>query len=374
MSPTLVQATLAFFLTLFCIRALSPIAIRFGWADAPNQRKQHEGAIPLVGGIAIYLALLTASLIWGQSHEENHQLKTEVINVFLAAGGMLVLLGALDDRFHLSVFTRTLAEIGVALFFIESLDLRLSNLGDLLGLGMIKLSAWLSYPFTVLVIFLVINAYNMLDGMDGLLGVIILTTIFAFHLFTGLPPGLITIVISASLCAFLVSNLGLAPAVPKSFLGDAGSKLLGFIVAGLALSVTSAQIGEVRYVQPITAAYLLGLPLFDMAFTTLRRVLSGKSPIVADNTHIHHLLRELGLSDKRALLLIGSLGASIPFLGLMLSKAETPESYQFSILLGSFVMYSVIMSQAWHVARKRVRKPTDGKTTAAIESNPPDEN
>ncbi|MEQ9393699.1 MraY family glycosyltransferase [Haliea sp.] len=370
MSPTLLQATLAFTLTLFFIWALSPIAIRLGLVDAPNQRKQHEGHVPLVGGIAIYLALLSNSMVWGQTHPGGLAEQTDVLTLFMTAGGMLVVLGIVDDRFNLSVFTRTLAEIGVALFLIESLDLRLANLGDFLGLGSVRLSGWLSYPFTVLVIFVVINAYNMLDGMDGLLGVIVLITLFAFHLFTGLSPGLITIVISSALVAFLTSNLGLAPFIPKSFLGDAGSKLLGLIVVALTLSVTSAQVGGVRYIQPITAAYLLGLPLFDMALTTLRRVLKGKSPIRADNTHIHHLLRELGLSDKRALFLIGSVGVAPPFLGLMLARAGTPESYQFSILVGAFILYCIVMSQAWHIARKRARQVAVNQIT--IEISPTD--
>ncbi|MEQ9462525.1 MAG: MraY family glycosyltransferase [Haliea sp.] len=363
MSPALLQATLAFCLTLFCIWALTPVAMWCGLVDAPNHRKQHAGSIPLIGGIAIYVALLVAALVWGQTQGKAQGLETHVINTFLAAGGMLVLLGVLDDRFHLSVFTRVLAEVAVALFLIESLDLRLASLGDLLGVGKVRLSDWLSYPFTVLVIFVVINAYNMLDGMDGLLGIIVLITIFAFHLLTGLPPGLITIVISAALVAFLISNLGLAPSIPKTFLGDAGSKLLGFIVVALTLSVTSQQVGQVRYVQPITAVYLLGLPMFDMAFTTLRRLFSGKSPVRADNTHIHHLLRELGLSDKRALLLIGSAGVSIPFLGLMLARANTPESYQFSILIGAFLMYCILMSQAWHIARKRTAPAETNRAT-----------
>tara|TARA_R110002094_G_scaffold7498_36_gene16860 strand:- start:1143 stop:2267 length:1125 start_codon:yes stop_codon:yes gene_type:complete len=372
MSPTLLQAALAFSLTLFCIWALAPVAMRLGLVDAPNHRKLHQGSIPLVGGLAIYLALLAVSIVGGQTDEGHHALRPDIVRVFLTAGGMLVVLGILDDRFHLSVFTRVLAEIGVALFLIESLNLRMANLGDLFGFGEIKLAPWLSYPFTALVIFMVINAYNMLDGMDGLLGVIVLITIFAFHLFSGLPPGLITIVISASLAAFLISNLGLAPFIPKCFLGDAGSKLLGFIVVALTLLVTSVQVGKIRYVQPITAIYLLGLPLFDMAFTTLRRVLDGKSPIRADNTHIHHLLRELGLSGKRALLLISSIGASIPFLGLMLAKAETPESYQFSILVGAFILYCIVMTQAWHVARKRTQPVEASLNQVIIEVSPTD--
>lgn len=371
MSPILLQATLAFSLTLFCIWAFAPFAMRLGLVDAPNQRKQHKGHIPLVGGVAIYLALLSACIVWGQTHPGGLGDRTDVLILFMSAGGMLVVLGILDDRFHLSVFTRTMAEIGIALFLIESLDLRLANLGDIFGLGKIKLSDWLSYPFTVLIIFVVVNAYNMLDGMDGLLGIIILITLFGFHLFSGLPPGLITIVISSSLIAFLISNLGLAPFIPKSFLGDAGSKLLGFIVVALTLSVTSAQVGQVRHIQPITAAYLMGLPLFDMAFTSLRRILKGKSPVRADNTHIHHLMRKMGLSGRRSLLLIGSLGAAIPFLGLMLHRSGTPESFQFTILTGTFLLYCVVMSQAWYIAE---RLPARTPPEAAANHDDPLEN
>lgn len=353
MSSTLLQVALAFCLTLFFIWALSPIAVRIGLADTPDHRKQHNGSVPLVGGIAIFLSLVVTAFV--SEYLEAQVPKREILNVFLSGGGMLVVLGVADDRFHLSVFTRVLAEVSVALFVIESLDLRLAHLGDLAGLGKIRLNDWLSYSFTVLFIFVVINAYNMLDGMDGLLGIIILVTIFAFHLFSGLAPGLVSIVISAALVAFLTSNLRLAPFIPRSFLGDAGSKLLGFIVVILILSVTAAQVGDVRRIQPVTALYLLGLPLFDMAFTTLRRVLQGKSPIRADNTHIHHMMQALEISERRALVLLGTVGASIPFLGLMLARAAIPESYQFGILVGAFLLYCVIASQAWHVARNQTR-------------------
>tara|TARA_R100001480_G_scaffold55730_4_gene68675 strand:+ start:1012 stop:2091 length:1080 start_codon:yes stop_codon:yes gene_type:complete len=356
MISSLLQACIAFSLTLLWIIILSPMAIRIGLVDAPNQRKQHEGEIPIVGGIAIFLTLIIAAALWGQADPSTPEKQTNALLPFLTAGGLLVVIGILDDRLQLTVLTRILAEVAVAVILVESLDLRLSNLGDLLGTGAIKLSGYLAYIFTVLVIFVVVNAYNMLDGMDGLLGIIVMITILAFHVFTGLEPGLISITVIASLTAFLVSNLGLVWFIPKSFLGDAGSKLLGLIVVALVLLVTSRQVGNDRIILPATALYLLGLPLFDMAFTTLRRLARRKSPVRADNTHIHHLLHMMGLSGRRSLLLIGSLGLIIPSLGLMLARAGVAESQQFGIFVGCFAIYCIVMSQAWHVAGRWGRR------------------
>jgi UDP-GlcNAc:undecaprenyl-phosphate GlcNAc-1-phosphate transferase len=352
MSPLLQQASVAFFFTLAAIAALSVIAPRLQLMDAPNQRKLHEGHVPLVGGIAIYLSLCLGALIWGSPTSSVLASGSSSIVVFLAGGGLLVALGALDDRSHVSVFTRVVVEVAVALMVIEGLDLKAANLGDLIGTGNIKLASWLAYPFSVVCIFGVINAFNMLDGLDGVLGVMVLITLLSFHLFTNIEPGFITIFICFSLLAFLVSNLGLAPMIPKTFLGDAGSKLLGFIVVALILSAASAQIGGTKYLAPVTALYLIGLPLFDMVFTTLRRALKRKPLFSSDRTHIHHLMQALGLSDRRALLVIGVIGLASPFLGLMLDKSGASTPYQFFIFLACFAMYCVLMSQAWRVADK----------------------
>lgn len=273
----------------------------------------------------------------------------------------MVVLGVIDDRYHLSVFTRSVVEIFVALIILEGLNIRLSNLGNLLGSGVIRLSDWVAYPMNVILIFGIINAYNMLDGMDGLLSIISIITLLAFHLFTGIAPGLITIVIISSLVAFLISNLGLAPYIPKSFLGDAGSKFLGFLVVALILTATSSKIGEVKYITPVTAAYLVALPVFDMIFTIIRRVNERRSPIKSDKTHIHHLMKSLGLSRARSLWVVGSLGIAFPFLGLMLANSGASEYYQFYVLIGCFVLYCILMNQAWFIAGRIEQNKNLGK-------------
>ena len=262
----------------------------------------------------------------------------------------LVLTGALDDRFHLGVFARVGSELLVALIVIETLNLRLVHLGDLLSGGNIQLSAFIAYPFTMVAIFGIINAFNMLDGIDGLLATLVIATLVTFHLFTQLPPGLVTLFIGSSLVAFLVSNLKLTPFIPKTFLGDAGSRLLGFIVVCLLLGAASGQVGGTKIIQPATALFLVALPLFDMVFTTLRRILRKGSPFAADRGHIHHLFQDLGFSDRRALVLIVAMSLSLNFLGLMLHRSIVAEYHHSR--RGCFALYCLLTSQAWRVAEK----------------------
>ena len=338
--------------TLLAVLLLARVAPQLKLVDKPNGRKIHAGDVPLVGGIAIYLSLCVGAMIWGSPESAVLASGDSSLTVFLVGGGVLVALGALDDCSHVSVFTRVVVEVGVALLVIEGLNLRAADLGDIVGTGNIKLTGWIAYPFTVVCIFGVINAFNMLDGLDGALGVMVLITLLAFHLFTAIEPGFISVFICFSLVAFLVSNLGLAPMVPKSFLGDAGSKLLGFIVAALILSASSAQIGGSKYLAPVTALYLIGLPLFDMVFTTLRRAFRRKPLLGSDRTHIHHLMQALGMGDRRALMVITAVGLASPLLGLMLSKSGASTPSQFFIFLGCFGLYCVLVTEAWRVAER----------------------
>ncbi|WOJ92965.1 hypothetical protein R0135_14400 [Congregibacter variabilis] len=177
--------------------------------------------------------------------------KGDALWVLLLAAAILTALGAVDDMRRVSVFNRTVVEIIVALVVIEGLNLVPRNLGALIGSGNIRMPDWIAYPFTVIAIFGVVTAYNMLDGIDELLSVMVLITIFAFHLFSGLAPGLLTLTLTASLSAFWVSSLRLPPYIPKTFLGDAGSKLLGFIVVSLILTVASAQVGGKNKSSPL---------------------------------------------------------------------------------------------------------------------------
>lgn len=351
MSPLLTQSLTAFFCTLAAVLILAPLAVRVGLVDTPAGRKQHTNAVPLVGGIAIFIAFCVGALIWGDAGSTSMVIRDkEALGVLLGCCGFLVITGALDDRFHLGVFLRVASEVLVALIIIELMGLKLVWLGDLVGMGQIRMPPAVSYAFTVVAIFGLMNAFNMLDGIDGLLASLVITTIIGFHLFTATAPGLISLFILSAVSAFLISNLKLSPLIPKTFLGDAGSKLLGFVVVCLLLSAASGQVGGEKLIKPVTALFLVAIPLFDMVFTTVRRVIRKGSPFAADRSHIHHLILDLGFSHRRALVMVVAMNATATGLGLLLHRLQAPDYYQMGIFVGAFVLYSLLVSQAWLVA------------------------
>lgn len=353
MSPLLLQSVTAFGITLALIWLLAPLAQRIGLTDKPSVRKHHEGNVPLVGGVAIFLALCVGGFLWGYSNESMILVNgNNAIWVFFAAGLLIVTMGCLDDRFGLGVFVRVLTEVAVALIIIEGLDLRVGSLGNLVDTGDVRLSPVFAYPFTVIAIFGIINAFNMLDGLDGLLAILVLMALSTFHVITEVAPGFISLFIGASLVAFLASNLKLSPFIPKTFLGDAGSRLLGFIVVCLILAAASQQVGGEKLIPPATALFIVGLPLYDMVFTTLRRALNRVSPFSADRGHIHHLLLDLGFSHRRVLVIIAITSGTISFLGVMLHRGGANEAQQMAVFLGGFVFYSIMISQARLVANR----------------------
>ena len=348
-----IQSLFAFFCTLTVIVVATPLARLVGLTDSPSQRKRHQGEVPIIGGIAIFVALALVGSFWGDSNQTLISVNGDnALWVFMGCGGFLVATGMMDDRFHLGVFIRVLSEVLVAIAVIELLDFRVAYLGDLLGAGLIRMDPTLAYPFTVIAIFGIINAFNMLDGMDGLLASLVIATLVLFHFFTTTQPGFVSLAIGASLLAFLVSNLNLSPVVPKTFLGDAGSKLLGFIVVCLLLAATSGRVGEAKLINPVTALFVVALPLYDMVFTSLRRMIRKGSPFAADRSHIHHLMQDLGFSDRRALVIILCIHSSVALIGLVLHRAVTPEYFQLAIFLGCFALYSLLSSQLWHVAAR----------------------
>ena len=348
-----VQPLSAFFITLVAILVGAPIARQWGLTDTPNARKRHQGEIPIIGGVAIFISLALTGFFWWDTNQSLITVNgNDAVWVFMGCGAFLVVTGMLDDRFHLGVFIRVMSEVLVAIAVIELLDLQVSYLGDLFASGILKMGPSLSYAFTVIAIFGIINAFNMLDGMDGLLAALVITTLVLFHLFTATQPGFVSLSIGAALLAFLVSNLNLSPLVPKTFLGDAGSKLLGFIVVCLLLAAASAQVGDIKLIQPATALFVVALPLYDMVFTSLRRIIRKGSPFAADRSHIHHLMQDLGFSDRRALVIIVCIHSSVALIGLVLHRAGTPEYYQLTIFLGCFALYSLLSSQLWLVAKR----------------------
>lgn len=324
---------------LILIALLTPVAIRLGLEDKPCERKVHAGHIPLTGGIAIFLTTATLLLM-----HPDHGFTRDIIS-YLVAAGLLVTVGAVDDRYHLDVKLRILVEAIAASIMVFGAGQWIGHLGNLLGLGELNMPFWIAYPFTLVAVFGIINAFNMMDGIDGLCGGVALITIAGILAFTGVSPlaSLLTFLFIGGLLAFLLCNLQLLPFMPKIFLGDAGSKLIGLTIVWLLISIAVGKNWEAAgSIAPVTALYLVGLPLFDMVATSINRRKRGVSPFEPDRSHIHHILLDAGLGARAVLLMILGLAATIALLGILLNQAGIVEVVQFALFFILYFVYSAI--------------------------------
>ena len=333
MELTIFKAVMAFALSFVLIKLLEPVSRKIGLVDKPDERKHHENAVPLIGGLVIYLTLL----IFGMTFYSG---STALAAYYLAAG-MLTVVGVLDDRFNLSVRLRILATFiatGVMMYFSGTI---FTNLGNMFGFGDVVMPLWLAVPFTLIAAFGIINSMNMIDGIDGLssgITIIALTSILITLDFTT-QLLLFIIVMIAAILAFQIFNLQLTGRVKKVFMGDAGSMMIGFTLIMMICYCTQATATRGPRFEPVTGLYFLGLPLIDMVSTVLRRVKKGMNPFKPDRTHAHHIFMHAGFSPRQMLVIMLCIAALINGMGVLLNELQTPAWLQFGLFVLLFAFY-----------------------------------
>ncbi len=321
----------AFLFAFIAITFFKPVAVEIGLVDKPCQRKQHSGHIPLIGGIAIFLAVLAASLLWLPNTLE--------LRMYLIASAMMVFIGALDDKFDLRVRIRIVGQIIIASLMIYGVGGYIANLGNLFGYGDVTLGP-LGIIFTYFGIIVVINAYNMIDGIDGLIGSLSINTFasIAILFIMGGQTDYLSypLILATATLPYLMYNLDffkrfLNKDTQKIFMGDAGSMFVGLSVIWL---LTMGTQGEQASFRPVTALWICAIPLMDMLAIVVRRYKNGKSPFKPDRDHLHHILQRAGLNPKQALALISSVAVVMSSIGLI------GEYFQISdpIMLTGFIM------------------------------------
>ncbi len=337
---------------------LARFAPTLGLLDHPGGRKDHTGSVPVVGGIALVVTLLCAVFCLD---------RTPVPPSFLAAAGILVVVSVWDDWKELHHIPRFAAQIAAVLVMIYGAGVELKSVGDLLGWRPIGL-AILSVPMTVFAVVGVINAVNMIDGMDGLAGSTSMVSLAWFGVaatLSGLPgqAGLAWI-LCGGLAGFLLLNLRL-PWQPRArvFLGDAGSTLLGFALAWLAIDLTQ---GPGRTMPPIAALWVVLLPLADTVSLMARRRSRGHSPFKPDREHIHHFLLAHGFSVSGALGIMVLASVVFGAVGVFGWRMGVPEPVLFYAFASLFFIYHYAVKQAW--ARLHARGVEDPNVTSARET------
>ncbi len=320
---------------VLAIAVLRTVAHRAGLLDHPGGRRQHDAAVPLVGGLAIGIGLAVALAARGS---------LEPAPTALMASALVVMIGGvIDDRIELSARIKLLLQIFAASVLVEFGGVVLFHVGALFSPAVQGLGGMLAVPFTILGVVGVMNAMNMIDGADGLAGGITLSALFWFGLaawLAGMPAHASLIgLFACAVAAYLLFNAG-GPLARKFkvFLGDAGSMLLGLILAWLAIELAMSPFAPLK---PVTAVWILAVPICDSVSLMLRRAWRRRSPFSPDREHLHHLLQDAGASSGRAVVLMLLISFSFGGFALFAEKAGVPEYVMFYLSMVIFVGYTV---------------------------------
>lgn len=327
--------------------------------DKPGGRKTHRGDIPVVGGIAMFIGC-----IFGMGLLPSSNLVTASL---FSAAALVVIVGLLDDRFEISPTARLTAHLVAAVLVLgTNSELVIHTLGAPFGDRPVEFSNLGSAAFTCVAIMGAINAFNMLDGMDGLAGTMAFNALIAFGVLASMTGnaavGGISAVLAAAVAAFLFFNI---PAKYnrrfRCFMGDAGSTLLGFLLACLCISISQ---GQGVTVSPTTTLWVVAIPLYELLWTTFRRVLKGRSPFQPDRAHFHHNLLDAGFGVRGAFFVLICIGILLASSGIAIHYFEIPDSLSFALWLLALVCVVLLMRNArilWYVLPEKLRRirPTE---------------
>lgn len=307
--------------------------------DHPSGRKAHAHPIPLVGGLAIFIALLGAASFVGITPSAAY---------FLLALSIVIAVGMWDDVTEISPRIKFVIQIIASCLMIWGAGVQLHTVGDLLGWRPIGLSI-LAIPLTIFAIVGVVNAVNMMDGLDGLGGSIALVA-FAWFAAVAAHSGLdvqfkTAVIFCGAIAGFLMFNLRFPwQAHARVFLGDAGSLMIGFALGWFAIDFTQ---GAGRTFPPIAALWVVVLPLADCVSLMTRRISKRKSPFVADRHHIHHYLLARGLTHGQTLATLVGLSTLFGAIGYFGWRAGVPEPVLFWTFFFCFFGYHFWIQRAW---------------------------
>lgn len=350
----------SFIVTLVTILVLRFYAPKIGLVDKPGGRKTHHGDVPVVGGIGMFIGISVGLGLLDQPIPYTGPL--------VVALWLMVMVGALDDRFHLSPWTRLPFQAIAAAIIVLGTDTQLISLGDPIGTGEIILPTWAGNTFAILLLMTYINAFNMLDGMDGLAGMAAAMGFAAFGYLAGSAglvhsPRMASLVVAAVI-AFLIFNAPLhGNHRLRCFMGDAGSTFLGLALGWIALRVTQSA-GD-RSAAPVTALWLSALPLYELFWTFMRRLARGKSPFSPDAEHFHHKMISGGFSVRAAFLMFALLTIALAFIGIWMERQNMPDYVSFCCLTITGVTVVYAMHRTEKIAKlvplklRRVDRPID---------------
>jgi UDP-GlcNAc:undecaprenyl-phosphate/decaprenyl-phosphate GlcNAc-1-phosphate transferase len=316
--PWLYLVVLAFAVALFLTPLMRALALRWGVLDVPSARKVHDVATPLLGGAAVYGAFAVTVLA---SFDFSRPLKGVAVGATL-----VVAIGILDDMTDLRASLKLLGHVGAAVVAVAY--------GVVLSIAPQWLPGfmWLNVALTILWFVTVTNAVQFLDGMDGLAGGLGVIAGVFFSVAALQTEQRYLMYLSAALVGACLGFLpyNFRPGRAVIFLGDSGATFIGFTLAGLAVMGEWAE--EAPVIALLTPALILGVPLFDIAFVGIGRIVTGKVHSLPEwlaytgRDHLHHRFEQLGLTKRQSVLLIFFLASTLGLSALLLKDATPREA------------------------------------------------
>lgn len=323
--------------TVAVLIALRPVAHRLDLLDYPRGRKDHAHPTPITGGLAMMIAVLA---VWFTSPGD----VTSAFGGFLLAALLVIVVGLLDDKYDLRWYWRILAQALAALIMVYVGGVRVEQLGPAFGLGNELPLGWLSVPFTVFATVGLINAINMIDGADGLAGLLVtaaLVMLLGAAVYSGNTAlGQRLMLLLGAVMGFLLFNMRL-PWQPRAklFMGNAGSAFLGLVIAWSSFRLSQ---NPGHPVSPALVLWFVPIPVMDTLVLMFRRIRNGHSPFIADRNHIHHLMLEAGFGPTQAGLVLAGFSVLCGLVAGQALREDVPEPVLLvafgTMCLGWFVL------------------------------------
>ena len=326
----------AMLISYLAIPKLIYFAQKLKLLDQAGERSSHKVSTPFFGGIAIFTGVICSLLFWTDDFENIQYILVSILIVFIV--------GLIDDLRAISAFKKLIGQILATLVLIFLGDLQVDSMHGVLGVH--DLPIWASVSFTIFVVIVIVNGFNLIDGIDGLAGGIGLLSSLFFGLINlsmdQIDIALIAFTLSGALIGFLKFNL--FPA--RIFMGDTGSLVIGMILSILAINCIKYGLVNETYSQPnvgpLLAISLLAIPLFDSLRVFIVRAVKGRGPLKAGRDHVHHTLIDLGIGHKKTSLILFSVSVIIIVLTYLLIKLNININISIAILfLFSYALWLI---------------------------------
>jgi UDP-GlcNAc:undecaprenyl-phosphate GlcNAc-1-phosphate transferase len=334
-------------IVVFGIPSIITVAKLKGLYDNPNSRKIHTSKIPRLGGLAIIAGFAIAASLWGLTDGSTGKLQ-----YMQAALIILFFSGLKDDIIVISPVKKLISQIVAAAIVIFGDNIRITGFYGFMGIE--EMPYLVSVGFTLFTIIVITNAFNLIDGVDGLAGGIgfIASTTFGmwFSFIDETGWAILSFALSGALLGFLVFNYNPA----KIFMGDSGSLTIGFLLSILAIRFIEFNHSSYDSVYkvasaPAIAIGILIIPLFDTIRVFVIRMIKKQSPFQADQNHMHHSLIKIGLSHREVCLILYLVNVSFVCIAFLLKDSST--TYQIVIQSSLAIILSQIPT---YIFRHRV--------------------